>query len=117
MSETTSQLTEHAILIANLNGCEVWRQNNHATRGRKFIGREGLSDVVGICKRSGIWIALEIKGPGDKLSEAQVKFLKMVNDSGGIGMEVRNSREFTKKFLELLCENRSLVFVIKTETE
>ena len=116
-SETTSSLTSHALMIANMNGCEVWRQNNHATRGRKFIGMDGLSDVIGVCKRTGIFLAFEIKGPGDKLSKAQIKFLDLVNKSGGIGIEVRNSREFTKIFLELIREKRSLVPVIKTVTE
>ncbi len=116
-SETTSSLTKHVLVIANMNGCEAWRQNNHATRGRKFIGMDGLSDVIGICKRTGIFLAFEIKGPGDKLSKAQIKFLDLVNKSGGIGIEVRNSREFTKIFLELIREKRSLVPVIKTVTE
>lgn len=116
-SETTSSLTKHVLMITNMSGCEVWRQNNHATRGRKFIGMDGLSDEIGICKQTGIFLAFEIKGPGDKLSKAQIKFLDLVNKSGGIGMEVRDSREFTKIFLERLREKRRLVSVIKTVKE
>lgn len=110
-SESASDLTKSVIMIASLHGCDVWRQNNHATKGRKFIGRLGVPDVLGFCKLTGIMIALEVKGEGDRLSPEQIEFLDAVNKAGGIGIEVRNSREFTKIFLERLREKRSLVLV------
>jgi hypothetical protein len=63
--------------MANLmmRGYYVWRQNNHATRGRRFIGMAGLPDIIGYCRRSGRAVYCEVKTQGDRLSDEQITFL------------------------------------------
>lgn len=63
-------------------GFDCWRQNNIAVRGRKFIGRLGVSDVIGITK-DGRWIACEIKTLNDRLSPDQITFLNDIKKAGG----------------------------------
>jgi len=63
----------------------VWRNNNIAVRGRKFIGRLGVSDIIGITK-DGRWVACEVKTLHDRLSADQMKFLNEIKHSGGIAL-------------------------------
>jgi hypothetical protein len=72
-----------AIKELTWRGHDVWRQNNIAVRGRTFIGRLGVSDVIGITK-DGRWIACEVKTIGDRLSDDQIKFLNEVKKAGGL---------------------------------
>jgi hypothetical protein len=63
-------------------GCSVWRQNNHATRGRKFIGRKGVPDIIGFDPMGGRAVYAEVKTVNDKLSDDQVKFLHEASEAG-----------------------------------
>jgi hypothetical protein len=72
-----------AIKELTWRGHDVWIQNNIAVRKRKFIGRLGISDVIGISK-DGRWVACEIKTLGDRLSDDQIKFLNDVKIAGGL---------------------------------
>ncbi len=44
--------------------------------------RKGTSDILGFVRKTGQFIAVEIKGKGDKLSIEQQQFLKEVAESG-----------------------------------
>jgi len=55
-------------------GCTVWRQNNLAVRGRKFIGKKGMPDIIGYSE-SGHAVYCEVKTINDKISEHQIDFL------------------------------------------
>lgn len=48
------------------------------------IGLKGKSDILGILK-GGRFLAIEVKRPSGRLSEAQVEFLQNVNLNGGLG--------------------------------
>lgn len=63
-------------------GYDCWRQNNIAVRGRKFIGRLGVADVIGITK-DGRWVVCEIKTINDRLSPDQITFLNDIKKAGG----------------------------------
>jgi hypothetical protein len=80
---TKSAIRESAIKELTWRGHTVWIQNNLAVRKRKFIGRLGVSDVIGITK-DGRWVACEIKTIGDRLSDDQIKFLNEVKKAGGL---------------------------------
>jgi hypothetical protein len=77
------EIRESAIKELTWRGHDVWIQNNIAVRKRKFIGRLGVSDVIGITK-DGRWVACEIKTVGDRLSDDQIKFLNQVKTAGGL---------------------------------
>lgn len=72
-----------AIKELTWRGHTVWINNNLAVRKRKFIGRLGVSDVIGITK-DGRWVACEIKTLNDRLSHDQIKFLNDVKKAGGL---------------------------------
>lgn len=78
-----SHIRASAITELTWRGHDVWINNNLAVRKRKFIGRLGVSDVIGITK-DGRWVACEIKTLNDRLSPDQIKFLNDVKKAGGL---------------------------------
>lgn len=89
---SANKLTSYVIKLLEPHVTTVWRQNNYATRGRKFIGMEGLSDVIMVLK-NGLWGAVEIKSGKDTITDAQVQFLMKVHTSGGIAHIVRTYKD------------------------
>lgn len=79
---TKATIRASAIKELTWRGYTVWIQNNLAVRKRKFIGRLGVSDVIGITK-DGRWVACEIKTLNDRLSNDQILFLNDVKKAGG----------------------------------
>jgi hypothetical protein len=57
---------------------------------RKSHDRLGASDIIGFNKKTGRFIAIEIKAGTDKLSPAQSFFLDQVKKSGGVAGVVRS---------------------------
>ena len=90
----TNALTQAALRILKMKGYNVWRCNNGAVWDAKFKGYRansatpGISDIIGYDKNSR-FCAFEIKAGKDKLSPAQIQFLKGVNDAGGLGIVVK----------------------------
>lgn len=76
------EIRASAIKELTWRGHAVWINNNLAVRKRKFIGRLGVSDVIGITK-DGRWVACEIKTLNDRLSDDQITFLNDVKKAGG----------------------------------
>jgi hypothetical protein len=77
----------------NYSGCYVWRQNAGKVfvgQGRKqrmiVIGERGISDIIGIRRRDGKFIAIEVKTPIRKknLTLDQKVFLNTVKQFGGL---------------------------------
>ena len=81
---TASELTKYAIAELTAMGCTVWRANNIAVPGRKFIGMKGMSDIIGYAK-DGIATYCEVKTINDKLSKYQIDFM---DDALYIGCKV-----------------------------
>lgn len=79
------QITKAALLILKPRNKEIWRQNNIAVPGRKFIGRKGVPDIIGFSFR-GLFVACEVKALGDTLSDEQIGFLTNLHKSGGIAL-------------------------------
>ena len=73
---TAGELTTYALRVLNAWGCTVWRQNNHATRGRKFIGMKGVPDIIGH-DLEGRAVYAEVKTVSDRLSRDQVEFMSL----------------------------------------
>lgn len=59
-----------------------WRNNQVKVPGRRFNGEKGVSDLIGI-NASGQFVACEVKGGGDSLSDDQKAFLRRIKDAGG----------------------------------
>jgi hypothetical protein len=80
---TKSSIRASAITELTWRGHDVWIHNNIAVRKRKFIGRLGVPDIIGISKE-GLWVVCEVKTINDRLSDDQIKFLNEVKKAGGI---------------------------------
>lgn len=81
---STSDITKSAIKELSYRGYEVWRQNQIPVKGRKFIGKRGLSDIIGYRKSDGKSVYCEVKNTGDSLSDDQKEFLDKAKSSGCI---------------------------------
>jgi hypothetical protein len=87
---TKGEIREAALKYFKAKGFDCWRNNNTSpTRRRTFIGRYGVSDIIGFDNASyydgGFFFACEVKTKGDRLSEEQKKFLIDINAAGGFG--------------------------------
>lgn len=80
---TKAHIRASAIKMLTWNGFTVWVQNNLAVRGRKFIGKRGLADVMGFRNKDGVIVACEIKTLNDRFSSDQITFLNDVKKAGG----------------------------------
>lgn len=65
--------------MRNIN---CWR-NNTGRKGNVSFGMVGSSDILGIMT-GGRFLAIEVKKPGGKLSEAQRDFIEDINIRGGL---------------------------------
>jgi len=83
---TKGEIRKSALIELKLRGVNCWPQNNLAVRGRKFIGRLGVSDIIGFHSKTGVFVACEVKTVTDKFSDDQKQFLSEVKKAGGIAM-------------------------------
>lgn len=79
---TKGEIRESAITELTWRGNDVWINNNLAVKGRKFIGRRGVADIIGISK-DGRWVVAEVKTLNDTLSPDQITFLNDIKKAGG----------------------------------
>ena len=92
---TASDLTKMMMDYLKERGNDVWRNNNLAVKGRSFIGRKGVSDVIGYSKKYGQFIGCEVKAIGDRVSPEQLSFLINLAMAGGIAMICQQFRDET----------------------
>ena len=90
---TASDLTKMMLEYLKGRGNDVWRNNNLAVKGRSFIGRKGVPDVIGYSKKYGQFIACEVKAIGDRISPDQMLFLTNLAIAGGIAMICQQVRD------------------------
>lgn len=119
----TNKLTQAALALLTLAGCNVWRNNaipvplgmkNNKMQYRKFAGRKGVADIIGFvrvkfyaepeCSLSDIanlacFIAVEIKTGSDELSSDQIKFRDELVAAGGLFYECRDDTRGLEQFL------------------
>jgi hypothetical protein len=92
-------IRRQAITELTLKGNTVWINNNIAIPGRKFIGRKGVSDLVGIT-RTGHWCACEVKTINDKLSDEQIDFLTEIKQRGGTALLAQQNKNGKVELVE-----------------
>lgn len=88
---TEKQLQKQIVEFLNYNGCNVWMTNAGQVpigdTGRRIkVGFAGLSDIIGIRRRDGRFIAIEVKLPKRRknVSDKQAEFLAKTKLFGGI---------------------------------
>lgn len=120
-SSGANQLTKSILTFLMCNGWEAWRNNvmgvfdsNQAAKAivaqkpnshkaaqgilkkcyRKSHERKGVSDVIGFNKKTGQFIAVEVKIGKDDLSIEQTFFLNCVSRSGGVSIVAKTYDQF-----------------------
>lgn len=99
----TNALTKEAIRVFSLCGFYCYRNNNGGIYDAKFGGYRrnsstpGISDIIGYEKKTGKFLAVEIKVGADKLSPYQQRFLDGVASSGGYAYVVKTVDDLTEK--------------------
>ena len=83
MELSAAQLTKWAKAEAERLGMRVNRVNNIPVRRRKGTVEIGWADLQGYSEL-GIYVAIEVKKIGDRLSEAQTKRLNDIYDCHGL---------------------------------
>lgn len=80
-------------------GCIIWRNNvgSYTTADGAYIkygvGGVGGSDLIGIYKPTGQFLAVEVKSPKGKPSPAQLNFIEQVRAAGGIAGVARSPED------------------------
>lgn len=101
---TTNNLTKAIINFLIDKGHYAFRVNNGAiydpkreTFRRKGKNDPALSDVMGILRPSGVFIAIEVKNAatGDRARSGQKKFAREIQERGGI-------HYFAKRFVDFI---------------
>ena len=104
-SPDANSTTTAIITFLNYNGCIARRINTHGVYDaknqtyRKLHGQaKGTSDIIGMQKGTGKFIAIEIKIGADKVSPEQHGFLNDVSQGGGIAMIAHSFDDFLKRW-------------------
>lgn len=79
---TASQITKAALIMLEMRGYYVWRNNNLPVPGRKFIGERGVADITGFQKNSGVALYCEVKTVNDRFSDYQKNFMNRAVTAG-----------------------------------
>jgi hypothetical protein len=75
--------------LLELFGFEVWRNNAIPVRGRRFIGKKGRGDILGVSPH-GLFLNVECKRPGEEPTDEQRDFIALVEKRGGYGVCVES---------------------------
>jgi hypothetical protein len=90
--ETETDITNSIRALLKTLDCFCWKQWQGPMSQPK-----GVSDIIGILTDEktghGIFLAIEVKRPGQKLRPDQEKFLQRVNDAGGIGFKAESVQD------------------------
>lgn len=87
-SEIQSQILEYLLLKGhfcwrNNTGAFRWTDRHGGERLQRF-GKVGSSDIIGMQKGTGRFIAIEVKQPGKDPTDDQREFITEVRASGGL---------------------------------
>jgi hypothetical protein len=91
---TKGEIREKAIEYFRSFGFNCWRNNNIPVKGRTFIGRKGVPDIIGYGNKvgyTGLFFACEVKTKDDVISKEQKEFLIDLNHQGGYGFIATDS--------------------------
>lgn len=98
----TNDLTKQALRVLSLSGFQVWRQNNGGVYDpvkkvfRRNSSTPGVSDIIGFHRKTGQFLAAEIKAGKDKLSPEQIQFLEDVKNAGGVALVIRTTDDLNE---------------------
>ena len=57
----------------------------------------GVSDIIGCLPKTGRFLAIEVKRPGNKPTAEQQQFIDIINDAGGLAFVAHSIEEVQTK--------------------
>lgn len=78
-AEIQSEILSYLFTI----GVFCWRQNNLAAPGRRFTGKKGCPDILGLTP-NGTFLGIEVKSEKGKLSPEQKNFQHAIIENNGL---------------------------------
>lgn len=94
-------LVKACLQILALHQIEAWRQNSGrliTARGQMVtLGRKGAADITGILRPSGRRLEIECKRPGNQPTPEQWRFLREIEEAGGVALVVHSAVELWAK--------------------
>ena len=89
---------QQGILLALSPYCVMFRNNigvasMNGSVVRFGVGGQGGADLIGVRRSDGKFVAIEVKAPGGKVSDAQAQFRDLVNAAGGLAFIARSIEE------------------------
>lgn len=103
------------VLLNNPIGMAHYADRHGSQRVFYGVGGKGGSDLIGwmpleiFGARFGVFIAMEVKRPGENLKPEQERFLNAVRLAGGIAGVVRSVRDAEVLIDEHVCRYRNLL--------
>lgn len=101
----TNETTKAIIRHLTFSGFKAWRNNTVGIWDpvKKVFRKNphqlnGVPDIIGFSRRTGKFIAVEVKTGRDSASNAQRLFLSELSKAGGIAMMVKDYDDFVQQF-------------------
>jgi len=98
MGAAENALKLDAVKLMKAYGIFAWPQNNIRVPGRKFIGKKGVPDVIGVQRNGPSWW-VEAKGPETRQSPEQKIFQEEVERRGHIYVLMRDISDLKERLL------------------
>jgi ketopantoate reductase len=109
-SGSANELTKAILRYLNLNSFFCWRNNTvgiwDEKKGifRKNAGLNGIADIIGIEKKTGRFLAIEVKFGKDEMSYEQLAFMSEIERAGGIAIVARSIDDVIDGINKKQCE-------------
>lgn len=88
---TESEIKKSIRRYLNMRGIFNWNQ------WQGTFSVKGVPDIIGILPGSGRILGIEVKRPGGKPSDLQIKFMEDINKSGGVAFVASSVEEVITK--------------------
>lgn len=93
MGAEENPVVSDCLKYAEAMGFEAWRNNVAHIAGRRFNGKKGRGDILGVSP-SGLMLTCECKKMDGTATKEQSEFAALVHNRGGYGCIVRSFDEF-----------------------
>ena len=104
MALAENQIQKEILQSLLRKGFFVWRQNQVHVKGRTFIGKKGLGDIIGVLP-CGRFFSIEVKTDTGKVSVDQHKFIMDTRTNNGIAIVARSKSDVEKLNCSRSCSS------------
>lgn len=107
---TEREIQKAILRYLELRKIYCWRNNTGGFTDKRdhyyTFGKKGSGDILGLTPK-GRFISIEVKRPGNKPTPAQVSFMNVIRDNGGIAFVATSIDDIENKMEELKDEKNN----------